>query len=145
MTTSRKLIIGGAIIVAVTAYMAYRGAAASWQYYLTTDECLADGASLAGRRIRVSGQVAPGTLDIAKDRSRASFSLAGQNANLKVVCRGSLPGNLVEGTAVLVEGRLDDTGMLQSEKVLTRCASKYESRLSATSAHTGRAKPEARL
>ena len=55
-------------------------------------------------------------------------------ANLKVVCSGPLPDNLAEGIAVLVEGRLDDGGLLHGEKVLTRCASKYQSRLPAVDA-----------
>ena len=35
---------------------------------------------------------------------------------------------------MLVEGRLDDGGLLHGEKVLTRCAGKYESRLPASTA-----------
>ena len=62
MTTGRKLAIGGAIVAGLTAYMAYRGASASWQYYLTADECVAAGASLVGHRVRVSGRIAAGTL-----------------------------------------------------------------------------------
>ena len=62
------------------------------------------------------------------DRTQASFALEGDGANLKVVCPGPLPDNLAEGIAVLVEGRLDDAGLLHGEKVLTRCAGKYQSR-----------------
>jgi cytochrome c-type biogenesis protein CcmE len=145
MTTGKKLVIGGVIVVGVTAYMAYRGAAASWQYYLTADECLAERASLAGRRLRVSGRIAADTLIVENDRRRASFTLAGEGkgVSLKVACRGPLPDNLAEGIAVLVEGRIDDSGVLQGEKVLTRCDGKYEPRLPAASASTmGKTKRE---
>jgi cytochrome c-type biogenesis protein CcmE len=128
MTTGKKLAIGGALVVGLTAYMAYRGVSASWQYYLTADQCLAESASLAGHRLRVSGRVAAGTLAIDRDRARASFALEETGKKLKVVCSGPLPDNLAEGIAVLVEGRLDDLGCLHGEKVLTRCASKYQSR-----------------
>ena len=131
MTTGKKIAIGGAIVASVTAFMAYRGAAASWQYYLTADECVAEHASLMGCRLRGSGRIAAGTLALDRDRSRASFALEANGAKLKVVCRGPLPDNLAEGIAVLVEGRLDDAGLLHGGKVLTRCASKYESRLPA--------------
>ena len=128
MNTGKKLVTGGVIVLGLTAYMAYRGASASWQYYLTAEECLAEKASLAGRHLRVSGRVAPGTLAVENDRRRASFTLAGEKegANLKVDCRGPLPDNLAEGIAVLVEGRIDDGGVLRGEKVLTRCDGKYE-------------------
>jgi cytochrome c-type biogenesis protein CcmE len=132
MTTGKKIAIGGAIVAGLTAYMAYRGASAGWQYYLTADECRAESASLAGRRLRVSGRIAAGTLALDRDRSQASFSLEAGGANLKVTCSGPLPDNLAEGIAVLVEGRLDETGLFRGDKVLTRCASKYESRLPAS-------------
>ena len=75
MTTGKKMAIGGVVVAGLTAYMAYRGASASWQYYLTADECLAESASLAGHRLRVSGRIAAGTLALDRDRSRASFAL----------------------------------------------------------------------
>ena len=134
MTTGRKLLIGGVIVASLTGYMAYRGASASWQYYLTADQCLAESESLAGRRLRVSGRIVAGTLGVDKDRSRAAFSLEGTGANLKVESSGPLPDNLAEGMAVLVEGRLEKAGLLHGEKILTRCASKYQSRPLASSA-----------
>lgn len=134
MTTGRKLVMGGVLIASLSGYMAYRGASASWQYYLNADECLTESASLGGRRLRVSGRIAAGTLTIDRDRTRASFALEADGAELKVICSGPLPDNLADGMAVLVEGRLDDGGLLRGEKVLTRCASKYESRLPAAGA-----------
>ena len=127
MTTGKKLAIGGGIAVGVTAYMAFVGASASWQYYLTVDECVANAATLAADRIRVSGRVAVDTLQITSDRRQAVFSLEGRRQLLPVVCPGPLPDNLAEGIDVVVQGRLDESGCLQGEKVLTRCASKYES------------------
>jgi cytochrome c-type biogenesis protein CcmE len=126
MTSGKKLVIGGAIIAGLTAYMAYRGASASWQYYLTADECQAATASLSGKRLRVSGRVAPATLAVDAGRTRASFTLAGERASLKTVCTGPLPDNLAEGMAVLVEGRIDEAGLLCGDKVLTRCDGKRE-------------------
>ena len=131
--------IGGSIVVGVTAYMAYLGASASWQYYMTVDECVANAATLTTDRIRVSGTVAVNTLRIAEDRREATFSLKGQREQLPVTCSGPLPDNLAEGVDVVVEGRLDERGCLRGEKLLTRCASKYESR-GTTSERTARTK-----
>ncbi len=134
MTTGRKLVMGGVIVAGLTAYVAYRGASASWQYYLTADECLAKSASLTGCRVRVSGRIAAGTLAVDNGRMQASFALEGDTSSLKVVCRGPLPDNLAEGAAVLVEGRLDGAGVMHGDKVLTRCAGKYQSRQSTATA-----------
>ncbi len=58
---------------------------------------------------------------------QAEFALKGTEANLPVVCSGPLPDQLGERAEVVVEGRLDECGVLRGEKVLTRCASKYRS------------------
>ncbi len=137
MTTGRKLAIGGVLVAGVTAYMAYVGASASWQYYLTVDECLADGAALRGDRIRVSGKVAPNSLRIAPDRREIRFRLQGTDGQMEVICSGPPPDNLAEQMEVVVEGRLDESGLLRGDKVLTRCASKYESQKPQPSAETG--------
>lgn len=126
MSARAKLAAATAVVVAVTAYMAYVGASASWKYYLTADECVADAAELFGQRVRVNGKIAPDTLQIASDRTKAHFSLKGSHSELPVVCSGRLPDNLSDGLGVMVEGRLDQTGTLCADKILTRCASKYE-------------------
>lgn len=137
MATGRKLAIGGVIVAGVTAYMAFVGASTSWQYYLTVDECLADASSLLGDRIRITGKVARDSLEVTANRKQASFSLEGAKGGLKVVYSGPLPDNLAEGADVVVEGRLESPRLFRGEKVLTRCASKYESRRPAASSRSG--------
>jgi len=127
MSPSVKLALGASIMIGATAYMGYVGARASWKYYVTADECLARGAQLEGSRIRVSGGIAAGSLHVAADRSQASFDLLGATGKLPVVCAGPLPDNLAENIDVVVEGRLEHDGRLRGDKLLTRCASKYES------------------
>jgi len=125
MTAGAKLAIGTAVVAAVTAYMGYVGASASWKYYLTADECVANSTELIGQRVRVSGEVAPDSLQITPDQTQARFSLRGAHNALDVVCSGTLPDNLADGLEVVVEGRLEQTGTLRGDRILTRCASKY--------------------
>ncbi len=56
-----------------------------------------------------------------------SFCLQGQTGTLDVVYQGPLPDNLAESMDVVVEGRCESGGRIVGDKVLTRCASKYES------------------
>jgi cytochrome c-type biogenesis protein CcmE len=127
MSVRTKLAVCGLILAGVTLYVAYLGASSSWQYYLTVDECLANVLHFTGRRLRISGQVASGSLHIREDRSGATFMLAGTTGRLPASCRGPLPDNLADNVAVVVEGSLEEDGSLRADKVLTRCASKYES------------------
>lgn len=134
MTANRKLLCGGLIVTGVTIYMACVGASSGWQYYLTADECAASLNSLQGKSLRVSGKVAPGTLQIATGRQGASFVLAGASARVRTQCVGPLPDHFGEGVDVLVEGHLGNDGLLQGEKLITRCASKYAAQRSPPSA-----------
>ena len=126
MSPLAKLTLGGAIVAGAATYLAYLGAATSWQYYLLVDECAERQVELVGQRMRVSGQVESNTLQVRDDRSLASFVLRGQRSKLSVSCKGPLPDNLAEGIDVVVEGTLEQQGLLRGEKVMTRCASKYQ-------------------
>jgi cytochrome c-type biogenesis protein CcmE len=126
MLTQMKLMIGALVCALATAYLAYLGASQSWQYYMLVDECVQESATIAGQRLRVSGHVAPESLVVQSDRSQATFTLKGQRSSLIVSCRGPLPDNLAADMDVVVEGTLTSDGLLRGEKVLTRCASKYQ-------------------
>jgi cytochrome c-type biogenesis protein CcmE len=128
MSLNVKLAVGGMIIAAATAYLAYLGASSSYRYYVLVDECLQNQAELQGQRLRVAGRVAPNSLIIRSDRMAATFSLLGSTGEVRVSCPGPLPDNLAEDMEVVVEGSLADDGELRlnGDKVLTRCASKYE-------------------
>jgi cytochrome c-type biogenesis protein CcmE len=128
-TPERRLALAAAAIAATTGALALAGGLASWQYYLTVAECRAGGPALVGKRLRVSGTVAAGSLAIEPGRRAATFRLEDPAGGLPVRSEGTtLPDNLAEGVPVVVEGRLDPSGAsFRAEQVLTRCASKYES------------------
>jgi cytochrome c-type biogenesis protein CcmE len=119
MTTGRKLALGAIIIAAVTTYLAFAGAASSWQYYLTVDECVDQAPQIVGSQLRVHGRVGA--------RQQATFVLAGERGNLDVICVGPLPDNLAEDMEVVVEGQLERQNLVRGHKVMTKCASKYTS------------------
>ncbi len=130
LNAERKLVLAAMVVACVTGYMAFVGGAMTWQYYLTVEECLTETSSLLGKRIRVNGTVTPDSLSIAQGRKSATFRLKGIQQSLSVVCSGPLPDNLAEDIQVVVEGELQRAGWLKGEKVLTRCASKYQAQAS---------------
>ena len=67
---------------------------------------------------------------IAPDRQEAHFSLSEAGSQIPVVCKGPLPDDLstTKTMDVVVEGRLEDTCTLQGDKLITRCASKYNAK-----------------
>ena len=126
MSPQFKLAVAATLTACATAYLAYLGASTSWRYYLLVDECVENGEKFIGQRLRVSGRVATESLQLSDDRNSASFVLCGQQSKISVSCRGPLPDNLAEDMDVVVEGTINENGTVQGEKVLTRCASKYE-------------------
>jgi cytochrome c-type biogenesis protein CcmE len=128
MTTGRKLAVALMLVTGAIIYLAYLGAAESWQYYLTVDECLNDVSLHGGTCLRVSGKVASGSLQIAPDRRQADFTLQGAKGSLAVTFSGSIPDNLAENMDVVLEGRFENETQFCADKILTRCASKYQSK-----------------
>jgi len=120
-----KLILCGVVITASIAYAVYLGASSSWQYYLQVDECLDQADQFRGKRLRLSGRVAAGSLKSYPEHREANFVLEGNEHKLSVCYRGSIPDNLAEGRDVVVEGALAGDGHFQCETLITRCASKY--------------------
>lgn len=125
MSPGVKFSISAAVVAVAIGYLAFLGAAQSWQYYLSVDEVIADEVPLRGHRLRVSGRVAGGSLWIRNDRRQATFDLAGNEGALHVACECSLPDNVAEDMDVVVEGQLQGRDF-RANKLITRCASKYE-------------------
>jgi cytochrome c-type biogenesis protein CcmE len=71
--------------------------------------------------------VASEAVYLPQDRREVVFYLAGQSGQLQVQCTAPLPDNFSADKDVVVEGRLESPRLLRGKKVLTRCASKYES------------------
>lgn len=143
MTSGTKLTIAAVIVAGTTGYLAYLGAAESWQYYLTADECLENQHALCGKRLRVSGKVAEETLQDDHSSQQITFALAGTDRALPVVFRGVVPDNMAEGIEVVVEGRLDENGTIRADKLLTKCASKYASEKASNSSKESARESEA--
>jgi cytochrome c-type biogenesis protein CcmE len=97
---------------------------------------------LSGKRVRLSGRVAAGTLAIKEHRREATFTLAGEQFTLPAACRCQLPDNLAEGIDVVVEGTLQ-ANIIRGQKIITRCASKYEPATTTATTHSS-ARPFAR-
>lgn len=141
MSSGTKLVIGAVLAGSAIGYLAYAGAANSWQYYLSVDEAANESSSLLGKHVRLSGKVVPGSLSIGQDRRSATFDLGGETKMMHASCQCLMPDNLAENIDVVVEGTLQPQGV-EGIKVITRCASKYQSKQTATAQHATATKRE---
>jgi cytochrome c-type biogenesis protein CcmE len=122
-----KLIAAGALVLPAVTYLGYAGMKDGVvQYHLKVDDYLND-SHYRTQRVRLAGNVAEQGLNIGTGRLGAKFLLEGQTRNVPVNYTGVVPDLFKAGCEVIVEGRLGPDGTFQSDLVLTKCASKYES------------------
>ncbi len=134
MKKQAKFGIGAGIIVVTLSWLGWIGARESKTYYHTIAELPTLKSSEARHRMRVAGDVQPGS--IARLTGRVDFVLQAEGKSLPVSYVGTdpLPDTFVDGAQALVEGRWMPDGRFVAEKVQAKCASKYE-------AAPGQAKP----
>lgn len=116
------------VIVGTLAWLAVGGVSDGGAYYKTVAELTAMGNSAANKRIRVGGDVEPGS--IARNGQEVRFTLTQENRKLAVVYTGidPLPDTFKDGSQALADGRLDTTGVFHAQKIQAKCASKYEAK-----------------
>ena len=121
-----KFGVGIGIILATLAWLGWVGARESKTYYHTIAELSSLKGADARHRLRVGGDVRPGS--IARLPGRVDFMLQAEGKTLPVSYVGTdpLPDTFVDGSQALVDGRLMPDGRFVAEKVQAKCASKYE-------------------
>ena len=121
-----KFGVGIGIILATLAWLGWVSARESKTYYHTIAELSSLTGADARHRLRVGGDVRPGS--IARLPRRVDFMLQAEGRTLPISYVGTdpLPDTFVDGSQALVDGRLMPDGRFVAEKVQAKCASKYE-------------------
>ncbi len=124
-STHRKLLIGGVILLAAIGYLCYAGINAGRSYCLSVDTFLSD-SEYHDKKILLYGTVGQEDLVINFEDLQVSFLLLGENRKLQVQYHGVIPDMFKADAEVVVRGRLGEDETFKAEKLLTKCASKYE-------------------
>ena len=113
------------IIVLGLAYLAFTGVQQSKSYYVTIKELRGMDSSVYAKRLRVAGNVAPGS--IKRQGSHVEFTLVEQDLMLPVVYNGSEapPDTFVDNAQALAEGSYGHDGVFHAKMLQAKCASKY--------------------
>lgn len=120
-----RYLVGGALILAAIGFLLYSGLREGSIYYYTITELKEDSASLSGKEIKVTGQVADGSVDWELDPLTLRFTLVDQGESLPVVYHGVVPDAFQAGREVVVCGEYDQDGVFLADDILTKCPSKY--------------------
>ena len=114
-----------AVIVAALSYLAFTGIQESKSYYVTIKELQGMGNQSHAKRLRVAGQVVPGS--IRRQGTGADFQLDELGLKLAVTYRGSEPppDTFKDNAQALVEGSYGSDGLFHAQQIQAKCASKY--------------------
>ena len=125
--SNRYVKFGGAtaIILLSLGYLAYTGVQQSKSYYVTIKELRAMDNTVYSKRLRVAGNVAPGS--IRRTGTKVEFTLMEQGNTLPVVYNGTEapPDTFKDDSQALAEGQMGRDGVFQANQLQAKCASKY--------------------
>lgn len=116
------------LIVGSLVWLAAGGISETKTYYKTIPELEKMGLAAHNQRLRVGGDVKPGS--IVKNGSQVKFTLHQEANVLNVVYSGSdpLPDTFKDNAQALADGRLGPDGVFEASKIQAKCASKYEAK-----------------
>ena len=125
-----KYIVGGVVIVGLIAYLIISSISSAGAYYREVGEVLAQRDALAGKNLRVSGNIVTESVkyDAAKlDLNFVISDPADAAKTLPVYFHGVQPDQITrEGASAIVEGSLGSNGVVNANNLLLKCPSRYE-------------------
>jgi cytochrome c-type biogenesis protein CcmE len=125
--TSKYFKFGGITVVILLAlgYLAYTGVQDSKSYYVTIKELHGMGDSAYTKRLRVAGNVVPGS--IKRSGTRVDFLLKEQDLTLPVSYMGTEapPDTFKDDSQALADGSFGRDGVFHAKGLQAKCASKY--------------------
>src|SRR5437660_2551883 len=138
--------LGGAtvVIVMLLGYLAYTGVQDSKSYYVTISELHKMGNGAYAKRLRVAGNVQPGS--IKRTGTHVQFVLVEQDQVLSVDYTGTEapPDTFKDESQALADGKYGTEGVFHAKQLQAKCASKYAPQQPGTPANVtpGRAPPK---
>ena len=114
-----------AVILVALGYLAYTGVQDSKSYYVTIKELGGMGDGAYSKRLRVAGNVAPGS--IKRQGTHIEFNLEEEGRTIPVVYSGTEapPDTFKDNAQALAEGKYGRDGVFHATNIQAKCASKY--------------------
>lgn len=125
MNTYLKFGGATAVIILLLGYLAYTGVQDSKSYYVTIKELRKMGDGAYSKRLRVAGNVQPGS--IKRTGTHVQFVLVEEDQALHVDYTGTEapPDTFKDDSQALADGRFDRDGVFHAKGLQAKCASKY--------------------
>jgi len=120
-----QFLIGGAIVAAILGGVLYQSLQSTVFFY-TPGEILASPTDFRDRTIRIGALVEPSSTQWDAQRVQLKFRVTEDSQHfIPVVYAGVKPDMYREGQGVVVEGRLDPTGVFRANTLLVKHSEEY--------------------
>jgi len=121
-----KLGIGIGAILMTLVWLAVSGFQEGKTYYYTVDEVAAGAGARGNARLKVSGEVVPGSISRRADGLHFTLEENGRELPVHYTGLDPVPDTFKDHAKAVVEGRLPPGGPFRADKIQAKCASKYE-------------------
>lgn len=134
MPKNYRILVGSLVVVGALAYFGFAGFQEGKAYYKTIEELNDMGDSAYGKRLRVGGIVAAGSIE--RQGHELTFNLEQNDLVLPVRYTGKapVPDTFKDGAEALCDGEWRSDGTFEAESIQAKCASKYEAEYGAQEA-----------
>ena len=112
-----------AVVAGSLIWVATRGLGGNLVYFRTPTEVLEAGDEVVGDRIRLGGQVAPGTS--RQTRDGFLFIVTDGTTRMTVLDTGGVPALFRDGQGIVAEGFYGEDGVFHADTVLVKHGSEY--------------------
>ena len=123
-----KFFVGPVIVILALAWIGYSAFDANKAYYQTVSELYAMEAenALDGKRLKVAGDVVPGSIVRTDDSLNFLISQEDQTLAVQYVGKAALPDTFRDRAQAVVDGEYLGNGVFIATSMQAKCASKYE-------------------
>ena len=115
MTLFVVILVAAAITTGIIMFVSSTGAG-SMPAHITVTQAKAD---TSGLKVKVGGDVVPGSVSWDNASRSLNFTLAGEGDQLTVVYKGVAPNDFRPGSQLLVEGMYSPSGIFQATSLVT--------------------------
>ena len=127
---SKKIILalGAIVILGGFTYLVYGGIGDNIVYFVTTGELHGKGAEAYETQVRLGGMVVPGTVKWNAEALDLRFEMTDGKGNNQIVHATKAPPQMFkEGQGVVVEGKLNRSGVFESDNLMVKHSNEYKS------------------
>jgi cytochrome c-type biogenesis protein CcmE len=125
-----KFIVGGAVVLGLIVYLIVSAISSSGAYYREVSEVLNQQSVLAGKNLRVSGNIVIESIKYDAATLDLRFSISDPNdasKQLPVHFHGVKPDQMDrEGSSAIIEGVMGTGGTVEANNLLLKCPSRYD-------------------